>query len=150
MVGSLSFVFLDLSIGEILNFAVGGDSATRIDSNIDCLSTGSRGLVPLVGREGWLVIRSLSKLLSFVYTPGHTTGTTQGRVVGEQLSSNTSFRFGQLLPCYLLGEEVNTHAVIQEERVGFLLDAEKEICNGERGKESFQLRKIFGDPASQF
>ena len=62
-------------------------------------------LVPLVGREGWLVIRSLSKLLSFVYTTGHTTGTTQGRVVGEQLSSNTSFRFGQLLPCYLLGEE---------------------------------------------
>ena len=70
------------------------------------------GWFHLVGREGWLVIRSLSKLLSFVYTPGHTTGTTQGRVVGEQLSSNTSFRFGQLLPCYLLGEEVNTHAVI--------------------------------------
>ena len=49
MVGSLSFVFLDLSIGEILNFAVGGDSATRIDSNIDCLSSGTRGLVPF----GW-------------------------------------------------------------------------------------------------
>ena len=69
-------------------------------------------LVPLAGQEGWLVIRSLSKLLSFVYTPRHTTGTTQGRVVEEQLSCNTSFRFGQLSAFLLLGEEVHTNAVI--------------------------------------
>ena len=70
-------------------------------------------LVPLAGQEGWLVIRSLSKLLSFVYTPRHTTGTTQGRVLGgEQLSCNTSFRFGQLSAFLLLGEEVHTNAVI--------------------------------------
>ena len=59
MVGSLCFVFLDLSIGEILNFAVGGDSATRIDSNIDCLSTGG------VGSVGWVAGGVVSHTESF-------------------------------------------------------------------------------------
>ena len=95
--GSLSFVFVDHSIGKILNFAVGGESAaTRIDSNIDCLSTtGGGGWFHWLDGRGVVSHTESFKVAQFCLYR-HTTATTQGRVVGEKLCCNTSFRFGQL------------------------------------------------------